>query len=86
VGLYATMSISSAYGRTWTAQYAGITQPLFNVTWLGSQFVALGYGGTGGTILTSPDGHTWTAQNSATSQALWGVTWSGSQFVVVGDT
>ena len=55
---------------------------LNSVAWSGTQFVAVG---AGGTILTSPDGMTWTAQNSGTTNQLSGITWSGAQFVAVGD-
>jgi serine/threonine protein kinase len=68
-------------GRTWHAQTSGTSHGLYGVVWSGSQFVAVGVGGT---IRTSPDGHTWAAQNAGTSPLLECVAWSGSQFVAVG--
>ncbi|HEU5375942.1 MAG TPA: protein kinase [Ktedonobacteraceae bacterium] len=68
-------------GQGWHAQTAGTSQTLSSIGWLGSQFVAVG---AGGTILISPNGRIWTPQNSGTSVNLLGVAWSGSQFVVVG--
>src|SRR5207245_8623170 len=49
-------------------------------TWAGTQFVAVGLGGT---ILTSPDGIAWTSRKSGPSwEALQGVAWSGTRLVV----
>jgi len=59
--------------------------PLTGITWSGSQFVAVGFNGSGKSILTSPDGITWTSQSSGTLKFLQGVTWSGTQFVAVGE-
>jgi len=49
------------------------------VTWSGTQFVAVG---SGGSILTSPDGITWTSRSSGNSHVFYGVIWGGTQFVV----
>jgi hypothetical protein len=69
-------------GKNWTKQNAVAPRPLLAVRWSGSQFVAVGYGGT---IVTSPDGLTWTPHNSQTTQNLTCVVWSGSQFVAAGN-
>lgn len=68
-------------GLAWTAQSSGTTQNLFGAAWSGTQFLAVG---AGGTILTSPDGATWTARTSGTGQTLGAAAWCGSQFVVTG--
>ncbi len=74
---------ASVLGRTWHAQDSVTSQILYGVAWSGSQFVAVGGGGT---ILTSPDGRaSWTAQHPGTERYLYGVAWSGSQFVAVGE-
>ena len=52
------------------------------LAWTGTQFIAVG---TGGTILTSPDGASWTARTSGKTTNLHGIVWSGSKFVAVGD-
>ncbi len=69
-------------GTQWTTRTSGTTASLMDMTWSGTQFLAVGYTGT---ILTSPDGINWTQRTSGTSNALWGVTWSGTQFVAVGE-
>jgi hypothetical protein len=46
-------------------------------------FVALGWNGGGGEILSSADGVSWTSK--AASFLLLGAVWSGTQFVIVGD-
>src|SRR5262249_21754620 len=54
--------------RHWTSQTSGAGGKLLSgVTWTGSQFVAVGEGGT---IVTSPDGITWTLQASGTGNEL----------------
>ena len=60
---------------------AGGYSALNDVTWSGTQFVAVG---ASGTILTSPDGITWTTRTSGTTSGLNAVVWSGTQFVAVG--
>ncbi len=72
----------SAPGEEWGRSYPVPTGgSLYDVVWDGSQFVAVGWGGT---ILTSPDGITWTQQQSGLTQRLSGITWGGSQFVALG--
>ena len=77
-------------GMPVTSRTSGTTNTLNGVAWSGTQFVAVG---SGGTILTSPDGTTWTSRTLDTSTFLGaflqgtflqGVTWSGTQFVAVG--
>ncbi len=88
VGQYGNIS-TSPDGVIWTAQ---TTQPtsLYGVIWTGTEFVAVGGGGTG-YIITSRDGVTWTSQTPGTSAilygqsaTLYGVAWSGSRLVAVG--
>jgi hypothetical protein len=73
---------SAVVGEDWTSQTSGTLSGLADITWNGSQFVAVG---DNGVILTSLDAVTWTSQTSGTFSGLVGVTWSGSQLVAVGD-
>lgn len=68
---------------TWTERPAGISPPLSDVTWTGSQFVAVGGVGT---ILTSPTGSAWTTRSipSVTNPTFNGVVASGTRIVAVG--
>lgn len=68
---------------TWTERPAGISPPLYDVTWTGSQFVAVGGVGT---ILTSPTGSAWTTRAipSVTNPTFNGVVASGTRIVAVG--
>jgi hypothetical protein len=61
---------------------SNVTAQLSKVIWTGTQFVAVG---SGGTILTSPDGTTWTKRSSATGNNLTDVASSGTGLVAVGD-
>jgi hypothetical protein len=66
-----------------------VYQDLYDVTWGGNQFVAVGAGSSVGTgiqaiILTSPDGVMWTRRVSGTTRDLKRVAWSGNHFVAVG--
>ena len=72
-------------GMPVTSRTSDPATSLTGITWSGSQFVAVGFIGTGKSILTSPDGITWTSQSSGTLNSLRGVTWSGTQFVAVGE-
>lgn len=69
-------------GMPVTSRTSGTLSDLQGIAWSGTQFVAVG---SGGTILTSPDGITWTSRNSGTSGVLNGATWSGTKFVIVGE-
>lgn len=71
-------------GVTWTAQTApSEANALYDITWSGNQFMAVGHRGT---ILTSPDGSTWTNRFPVGPYgSRTGIVWSGSQFVVVGE-
>lgn len=68
-------------GMPATARTSGTENGLNGVAWSGTQFVAVGEGGT---VLTSPDGVTWTSRSSGTANSLLGVAWSGVKFVAVG--
>jgi hypothetical protein len=70
-----------ALGAQWTPSTSGTSNALFGIAWSGTQFVAVG---AGGTVLTSPDGLTWTARMSGTAQQLHAVVWAANQFVAVG--
>lgn len=68
-------------GRVWEVTGSGTVSSLASVTWLGTQFVAVG---ATGTILTSPDGLAWTPRTSGTTSRLNGLAWSGRRMVAVG--
>ena len=55
---------------------------LYDICWTGTQFVAVG---TGGTIVTSPNGEDWTKQPALTSQRYRAVTSKGNSVLAVGD-
>jgi len=55
---------------------------LNDVIWNGSEFLAVGIGGS---ILTSGNGETWSLAYSAASALLYSIAWSGAQYVIVGD-
>jgi hypothetical protein len=74
---------TSPDGITWTENTTAAPQALLDIVWNGSQFVAVGYGGT---IVTSPDGLTWTVRPTPTTENLVAVIWAGSKFVVGGLT
>jgi len=69
---------------SWTTPFSNNLEPLWDVIWDGSQFVAVG---TGPTIYTSPDGTVWTAR--LTTDPIVAVPQrvirAGGQYVVVGN-
>ncbi len=75
--------VARAQALTWTIQTSNTTSQLQDITWSGSQYVAVGMDGT---IVTSPDGVAWTVQtsNAGSTTRLSNVIWSGTQFVAVG--
>ena len=76
--IYTNVTGSGSY----VSRTSGTSQNLFGVVSSGSQFVAVG---AGGTVITSPDGTTWTARTSNTTQTLTAVAWCSAQFVAVGN-
>lgn len=68
--------------NTWLDRTPAGVGVLNGVVWNGTQFVAVG---NGGSIVTSPDGISWTNRNSGSTQRLNGVSWDGSRFLVAGD-
>lgn len=60
---------------------SGVTATLQGLAWDGTQYIAVGLGGT---ILTSPDGAAWTARSSGTTNDLYGVFAGGTRIIVVG--
>jgi Bacterial Ig-like domain (group 2) len=77
-GRAAVTVTNASLGSNWTLK----SYHFGKVAWSGTQFVAVG---DGGTILTSPDGVAWTVQASGISDALRSVAWSGTQYLAVGD-
>ncbi|HHH36327.1 MAG TPA: hypothetical protein ENK48_05795 [Gammaproteobacteria bacterium] len=86
--------LASTNGLNWTKGKVSNdsqlnTNTLYDVTWDGSQFIAVGTvdGNSGAAVIfTSPDGKTWTAQTSNTDKQLQGVAWDdvGKRLAVVG--
>jgi hypothetical protein len=80
--LSGSFDVVSIPGTAWTQSSSATTADLRRVASSGSQFVAVG---AGGTIVSSSDGASWSIDTSGTSNSLWGVTWTGKRFVAVGD-
>lgn len=59
----------------------GIVNTIAGVTWDGTQFLAVG---SGGTILTSADGDTWIEGDTGVNVDLESIIWTDSQYIVVG--
>lgn len=72
---------TSSDGISWTSHAVPGGHALLSVAWTGTQFVAVGYGGT---VLTSPDGLTWTVRSSGTTQNLGCVAAAGTAIVAGG--
>jgi hypothetical protein len=74
--------LTSPDGINWTNQTPeGSLGLIRDVTWTGSQFIAVG---SSGLILTSPDGIQWTPQNSGTDRWLNTVSSSNDLIVIAG--
>ena len=64
--------LTSADGTNWTLRETAATNPILDVIYANSKFVAVGYYGI---ILTSSDGTSWDNRTSGTSNRLNGVTY-----------
>jgi photosystem II stability/assembly factor-like uncharacterized protein len=85
VGASGAITSSNDGGVTWMARSSGVgSSTLHHVTFGGSQFVAVG---TGGTVVRSATGETWSTQSTPYSVNLGDILWvpSASEFVLVGD-
>ena len=84
VGSDGTIYTSSDDGESWIEQSSGIDGTIHDITWNGSQFVAVA---DGGQILTSSDGINWTVHQvdfgGAWPVPLYAIAWSGSRYVAV---
>ncbi len=65
----------------WQAMHSGTTSDLYNVTYGGGRFVAVG---ASGSILTSSNGSSWSFAGSPTTSLLYGVTYGNGVFVASG--
>ncbi len=88
-GLFVSASASGVIrtsadgGLTWIARTANAgTNTLNDVSFVNSQFIAVG---NSGTLVTSPDGLTWTARTSGTTSTLYSVTFGAGKYVVGGN-
>ena len=75
--------LTSADGTNWTLRETATTNPIFDVIYSNSIFVAVGYDGV---VRTSSDGTSWYYSTSGTSTDLYDVTYGNSKFVAVGDS
>ena len=93
VGRAGTIMTSDDHGATWTLRDAGIDEPLSDVVWTGSDFVAVGRWH----LVTSADGGTWTRFDPTPLFTAAGIDWknegielvsvaSDGRIVVVGGT
>jgi hypothetical protein len=75
--------LTSPDGTDWTVRDpgAGVTTPLFGVTYGNGLWVTVG---SGGTILTSPDAVAWTRRTSGVTAGLREVAFGAGAFVAVG--
>ena len=73
---------SSADGAAWTAQGAGEFPPLYDVTWNGSEFLAVG---AHGRVRTSADGVRWSEGSVGLDRSFFSVTWTGALYQAVGE-
>jgi hypothetical protein len=84
-----TMVATSPDGLSWEYQDLGRLGLLFDVTWTGSDFVAVGYTGvwgvSSGLIATSKDGREWTTDVFPSTGYLRAVAAAGRTVIAVGD-
>ncbi|MCB1615096.1 MAG: hypothetical protein KDI30_03685 [Pseudomonadales bacterium] len=89
VGNGDVVATSGDGGTSWalSSNTSGLVNTFYNdVTWTGSQFVAVGGGGASvrEAIATSPDGINWTSRSAGGWNYMEEVIWSGSQFLAIG--
>jgi hypothetical protein len=85
---YAELILTSPDGITWNKAAQSYSMALYDVTWSGTKFVAVGteLGGTNAlaAVLVSTDGVTWTKHLAGALSTLEEIAWSGSQFLATG--
>ena len=81
VGTASGFVLTSADGTNWTLRETTATNPIIDVIYANSKFVAVGGYGI---IRTSSDGTSWKSSTSGTSNHLYGVAYGNSKFVAVG--
>lgn len=74
---------TSPDGEIWTLRNSGESQILWDITWDGGVYIAVG---NGGTIITSPDGVTWSRNSTGTNIDLYTVAAGSDRSVVTGTT
>lgn len=72
-------------GVHWSRVLLDYDLRLFDITWNGSLFVAVGRRSDRDVVLTSPNGHDWEEQIFDLDGSLFTVGWTGSHFVAAGD-
>ena len=75
--------LTSVDGTNWTLRETAATNPIFDVIYANSKFVAVGFFGN---ILTSSDGISWDNRTYNTSSGLYHVTYGNSTFMTVGES
>jgi len=83
------VALTNADGDTWHQRDPGTKQPLFDVAWTGSRFVAVGgrgnlFAGDKGILTTSDDGSSWAATSVAGAMDMWRVVAHGQDVVAAG--
>ena len=69
--------------NTWTKYTSGLSDPLTDVVWTGTYFVAVG---NAGAVYTSTNGSTWTKRTTTITQNLNVVNYTGSKVFASGQT
>jgi len=89
VGLYSTVITSDDDGATWTPRYPvedgspySIDYHLYDVTWTGTQFIAVGQAGM---ILTSDDGTVWSKSYHESYRDLHAILSRGADILIAGE-
>lgn len=89
--VYVTVGYDGAAGaawtssdlNTWTKYTFGLSDPLVDLIWTGTYFVAVG---NAGAVYTSTNGSTWTKRTTTITQNLTAVNYTGSKVFASGET
>ena len=74
--------LTSANGSSgWTTQESPVSDAIFDITYSGTQFVAVGFNGR---VVTSPDGMSWSQESSGISKVINAVGYGNGLYVAAG--